>query len=191
MFCCVTQKCFHVWQVIYGPISPKIIPPQLKFEVNLIFLTQILTKRLLKNIAYDIICRKNICFATKSTQISVLLNNCLANLHLKYSSYYKTDKNNHWAAYITCVDITNKKGNSPSMLYHFSKECVSIRSKICIKVPMYSIIALCQIMVWDRPGDKPLSQPMMVRSLMHICVTQRQWVKMPEFITSLLPSEFL
>ena len=34
--------------------------------------------------------------------------------------------------------------------------------------------ALVQIMAWRRPGDKPLSEPMMVRSLTHICVTRPQ-----------------
>ena len=32
-------------------------------------------------------------------------------------------------------------------------------------------------MAWRRPGDKPLSEPMLVRLPMHICVTRRQWVK--------------
>ena len=31
-------------------------------------------------------------------------------------------------------------------------------------------------MAWRRSGDKPLSEPMMVSSLMHICVTRPQWV---------------
>ena len=31
-------------------------------------------------------------------------------------------------------------------------------------------------MAWRRPGDKPLSEPMMVRLLTHICVTRPQWV---------------
>ena len=34
-----------------------------------------------------------------------------------------------------------------------------------------------QIMAWRRPGDKPLSEPMMVRLLTHICITRPQWVK--------------
>ena len=37
--------------------------------------------------------------------------------------------------------------------------------------------ALVQIMAWCRAGDKPLSEPMMVRSRMHICITRPQWVK--------------
>ena len=32
-------------------------------------------------------------------------------------------------------------------------------------------------MAWRRPGDKPLSEPMMVSVLTHICVTWPQWVK--------------
>ena len=32
--------------------------------------------------------------------------------------------------------------------------------------------ALFQIMAWRRPGDKPLSETMMVSSLTHICVTR-------------------
>ena len=32
-------------------------------------------------------------------------------------------------------------------------------------------------MAWRRPGDKPLSEPMMVRLLTHICITRPQWVK--------------
>ena len=41
--------------------------------------------------------------------------------------------------------------------------------------PINNIPALVQIMAWRRPGDKPLSEPMMVSLLMHICITQPQW----------------
>ena len=43
--------------------------------------------------------------------------------------------------------------------------------------PINNIPALVQIMAWRRPGDKPLSEPMMVCMLTHICVTQPPWVK--------------
>ena len=43
--------------------------------------------------------------------------------------------------------------------------------------PINTIGALVEITAWRRPGDKPLSQPMMVSLLMHICVIQPQWVK--------------
>ena len=31
-------------------------------------------------------------------------------------------------------------------------------------------------MAWRRPGDKPLSEPVMVSLMTHICVTRPQWV---------------
>ena len=36
---------------------------------------------------------------------------------------------------------------------------------------------LVQIMAWHWPGDKPFSETMTVILLMHICVTQPQWVR--------------
>ena len=63
----------------------------------------------------------------------------------------------------------------------FLNENVWIPIKISLKfVPRGSINnipALVQIKAWRRAGDKPLSEPMMVRSLTHICVTRPQWVK--------------
>ena len=40
-----------------------------------------------------------------------------------------------------------------------------------------NIPALIHIMAWRRPGDKPLSEPMLIILLTHICVTRPQWVK--------------
>ena len=34
-------------------------------------------------------------------------------------------------------------------------------------------------MAWCQPGDKPLSEPMMVRLPTHICITRPQWVNTP------------
>ena len=42
--------------------------------------------------------------------------------------------------------------------------------------PINNIPALVQIMAWRRPGDKPLSEPMLVFVPTHICVTRPQWV---------------
>ena len=41
-----------------------------------------------------------------------------------------------------------------------------------------NIPALVQIMAWRRPGDKTLSEPMMVNLLTHLCVTRPQWVNL-------------
>ena len=49
--------------------------------------------------------------------------------------------------------------------------------KFVPKGPINNIPALVQIMAWRRPGDKPLSEPMVVSLTTHICVTRPQWVK--------------
>ena len=54
---------------------------------------------------------------------------------------------------------------------------IKISLKFVPKGPINNIPALDQIMAWRRLGDKPLSQPMMVILLTHICVTRPQWVK--------------
>ena len=54
---------------------------------------------------------------------------------------------------------------------------IEISLKFVPKCPVNNIPALVQIMAWCRPGDKPLSEPMMVRLLTHICITWPQWVK--------------
>ena len=56
---------------------------------------------------------------------------------------------------------------------------IKISLKFVAKGPINNIPALVQIMAWRRPGDKPLSETMMVCLPTHICVTQPQWVKGP------------
>ena len=57
----------------------------------------------------------------------------------------------------------------------FLNEDVRISIKISLKFvpksPINNNPALVQIMAWRRSGDKPLSEPMMVSLLTHICVT--------------------
>ena len=55
---------------------------------------------------------------------------------------------------------------------------LTISQKFVPKVRINNIPALVQIMAWHRPGDKPLSEPVMVSLLTHICVTRPQWVKL-------------
>ena len=54
---------------------------------------------------------------------------------------------------------------------------INISLKFVPKGPINNNPALVQIMAWRRPGDKPLSEPMMVSLLTHICVTRPQWVE--------------
>ena len=53
---------------------------------------------------------------------------------------------------------------------------IKISLKFVPKGPINNIPALVQIMASCRPGDKPLSGPVVVSSLTHICVTRPQWV---------------
>ena len=60
----------------------------------------------------------------------------------------------------------------------FLSENVWILLKISLKfIPKVwnnNIPVLVQILAWRRPGNKPLSEPMMISLLMHICVTRPQ-----------------
>ena len=70
----------------------------------------------------------------------------------------------------------------------FFNENVWILIKISLKFdpkgPINNIPALVQIMAWRHPGDKPLSEPMMVNLSTHICVSWPQWVKYIALVTA-------
>ena len=53
---------------------------------------------------------------------------------------------------------------------------INISLKFVLNGPINNIPALVQVMAWRRPGGKPLSEPVMVSLLTHICVTRPQWV---------------
>ena len=52
---------------------------------------------------------------------------------------------------------------------------VKISLKFVPKGPMNNIPSLVQIMAWHCPCNKPLSEPMMLSLLIHICITRPQW----------------
>ena len=54
---------------------------------------------------------------------------------------------------------------------------IEISLKFVPSGPINNIPALVQIMAWCCPGNMPLSKPMVVSLLTHICVTQPQWVQ--------------
>ena len=61
------------------------------------------------------------------------------------------------------------------------RNCLRMSIKISLKFVPKGLIsnfpALVEIMAWRRPGDKPLSEPMVVRLSRCMCVTRPQWVK--------------
>ena len=56
---------------------------------------------------------------------------------------------------------------------------IKIPLEFVSKGPINNIPALAYIMAWRCPGDKPISEPMVLSLPKHICVTRPQWVKGP------------
>ena len=54
---------------------------------------------------------------------------------------------------------------------------IAISLKFVPKVPINNIPAIVQIVAWRWPGNRLLSEPIMVTLPTHICVTRPQWVK--------------
>ena len=92
-----------------------------------------------------------------------------------------------WYSNVFCVINTLRPRQNGR---HFTDDifkCIFLNENTCIsleislkfvrKVQINNILALVQIMAWHRPGDKPLSEPMLVSLLTHICVTRPQWFK--------------
>ena len=58
----------------------------------------------------------------------------------------------------------------------FSSIPIQISLKFVPKAPIINIPAMVRIVAWRRPGDTPLSEPMMAILPTYICVTRPQWV---------------
>ena len=59
---------------------------------------------------------------------------------------------------------------------------INISLSFVPKGPIDNIPALVQIMAWRRSGDKPLSGPMMLSLLTHICVIRPQWTNITVYL---------
>ena len=113
--------------------------------------------------------------------------------HPLQGSFFTANTQNiiHWIMFQNYIFTITKKG------HHFAddtfkrilmNENIRISIKISLKFlpkgPINNIQALVQVMAWHRPGDKPLSEPMLVSLLTHIwCVVRPQWVKCHQFQT--------
>ena len=87
----------------------------------------------------------------------------------KLTEHIKAEtKGRHFANYIFKCIFFNEK------IWIF----INISLKCVPKWHVNNNPALVQIMVWCRPGYKPLSEPVMVSLLTHICVTRPQWVNL-------------
>ena len=66
-------------------------------------------------------------------------------------------------------------------MYFLQWKClnsIQISLKFVPKGPINNIPAFVRIMAWRRPGDKPLSEPMMARLPTHIRVTRPRWINL-------------
>ena len=62
-----------------------------------------------------------------------------------------------------------------SNAFFLTKIC-DIPLKFVLKGPNNNIPTLVQVIAWRRPGEKPLSGPLLVNLLTHLCVSRPQWV---------------
>ena len=65
-----------------------------------------------------------------------------------------------------------KYSNAFAAVKMYEFRCTEISLRFVPKGPINNILALVQIMAWYRLGDKPLSEPMMVRLPTQICITR-------------------
>ena len=100
---------------------------------------------------------------------------------LLFSLHVKLQPHHYWGLFNTLRQRQNGRHFAddtfkPIFLNENIQISIKISLKFVPKVPINNIPSLVQIMAWRRPGDKPLSEPMMVCLLTHICVTRPQWV---------------
>ena len=109
-----------------------------------------------------------------------IIPNCPTNIYVDIMS------NIHVTTLLSYLNTLNPRQNGR----HFADDtfkCIFVNENVWISItiwlgfvpkdPINNIQALVQIMAWRRPGDKPLSEPMMISLPTHICVTRPQWVK--------------
>ena len=77
-------------------------------------------------------------------------------------------------------------------MHFFENVLIPIKTslKVVPKGPINNIPAMVQIVAWRRPGDKPLSEPMIVSLLTHTCVARLQWVGKNTSVITALGSMF-
>ena len=123
----------------------------------------------------------------KSRNLSNVI--CIVAFGYAYHPYFVT-----WKCFLHCWDLfrgsTDQQWFPPTKGCHFPDDifkCIFLNENVWISIkfalnfvpngPINNISVLVQIMAWRRPGDKPLSEPMMVSLLTHICISRPQWVK--------------
>ena len=133
------------------------------------FLTglSVLTREILKN-------NVHFCCAVQSTEWDILL-----------CTWHQPFPTSHVRLQYSLLNSLRPRQNGP----HFADDifkCIFLNKNVWIPIkislkfvpkgPINNIPALVQIMAWRSPGDRPLSETMLVSLPTHICVTRPQWV---------------
>ena len=127
----------------------------------------------------------NLDFTSKTTNLPLAVKITV----MEWDCYFK------W--YINTLRLRQNGRHFPDDIFKciFLNENVWISIKISLNFvprgPINNIPALVQIMAWRWPDNKPLSEPMMVRLLTHICVPRPQWVKIPDCYASKESQRFI
>ena len=123
--------------------------------------------------------KSGLCFAPVIALLGIIMPYCTAlKWHLAHDCTW-----NRGPCFINTLRPRQNGRRFPDYIFKciFLNENVWIEIKISLKfvpkVRINDIPALVQIMAWHQPGDKPLSEPMMVSLLMHLYVTWPQWFK--------------
>ena len=87
----------------------------------------------------------------------------------KHFMFLNTLKPRQYGYRITNVFKRTFLNENVWILIKMSLKCVA-------KGPVNNIPSLLQVMAWRRSGDKPISEPMVVRLQMHLGITRPQWV---------------
>ena len=142
-----------------------------------------------------------------SSHMNVTFRKAYTNVHVFCLEIDVRSWKSHWYQCTFCWTLLCKRINTlrprqncrpfPDDFFKciFLKENVKTAIKISLKFvpngPMNNIPVFVQIMVCRRPGNKPLSEPMMVSSQTHICITRPHWVKLEIMFSSELSSSRL
>ena len=126
-------------------------------------------------------------FSEIRIKIHIVIHNCIGKCRLRNGGHFVEGDELTWFIWdmimLNTLRPTQNGRHFADDIFKciFSNENKSISINISLKfVPqgrINNIPALVQILAWRRPGDKPLSEPMMVSLLTHICVTRPQWLK--------------
>ena len=114
--------------------------------------------------------------------LATLQNNGWGDFHEILAARWLWDKGHSRTFLGCCINTLMPRQNGRHLPDIF--KCIFLNENVWIsfqislkfvrKGSINNILALVQIMAWRRLGDKPLSEPMMIRIPTHICVTRPQ-----------------